>query len=74
VRLISATQDTHFSNVGFVSLLNILAEYRAGERWRVLLEADALAGEPGRAEDVFLGLGYKVTPKLGLRAGSPRSA
>lgn len=69
VRLISVTQDTHFSNVGFVPLLNILAEYRAGERWRVLLEADALAGGPGRAEDVFLGLGYQVAPKIGLRAG-----
>lgn len=69
IRLISATQDTHFSNVGFVPLLNLLLEYRPSERWRVLLEADALAGGPGRAEDVFLGLGYKVTPKIGLRAG-----
>lgn len=69
VRLISATQDTHFSNVGFVPLLNLLLEYRPAERWRVLLEADALAGGPGRAEDVFLGLGYKLSPRLGLRAG-----
>ena len=69
VRLISSAQDTHFSNVGFVPLLNILAEYRAGRRWGVLLEADALAGGPGRAEDVFLGLGYKLSPRVGLRGG-----
>lgn len=69
IRLISSTQDVHFSDVGFVPLLNLLLEYRPSERWRVLLEADALAGGPGRAEDVFLGLGYKVTPKIGLRAG-----
>ncbi len=69
IRLISSTQDTHFSNVGFVPLLNLLLEYRPSDCWRVLLEADALAGGPGRAEDVFLGLGYKVTPKIGLWAG-----
>ncbi|MBU1821446.1 MAG: hypothetical protein KKG00_08040 [Bacteroidetes bacterium] len=69
VRLISPTQDTYFDNVGFVPLLNILAEYRPTDRWRVLLEVDALAGGPGRAEDVFLGVGYMLAPGLGLRAG-----
>ncbi len=69
IRLISGGQDTHFSNVGFVPLLNLLLEFRPSDRWRVLLEADALAGGPGRAEDVFLGLGYKLTPRIGLRAG-----
>lgn len=69
IRLISDTQDTHFSNVGFVPLLNLLLEYRPANRWRILLEADALAGGPGRAEDVFLGLGYQFSPGFGLRAG-----
>lgn len=69
VRLIFADQDTHFSNVGFVPLLNLVIEYRPTYRWRVILEADALAGGPGRAEDVFLGLNYQVAPKLGIRAG-----
>ena len=50
--------------------LNLLAVYRPAGRWQVLLEADALAGAgPGRAEDVFLGLGYQVSPAFGLRAG-----
>ena len=70
VRLTSDTQDTHFSNVGFVPLLNIFSIYRLSNRWRIMLEADALAGlGPGRAEDVFLGLGYEFGPKFGLRAG-----
>ncbi|WP_373513160.1 hypothetical protein [Persicitalea sp.] len=70
VRLISDTQDTHFSNLGFVTLLNIFSIYRLSDRWRMMLEADALAGAgPGRAEDVFLGLGYEFGPKFGLRAG-----
>ncbi|MFB9295776.1 hypothetical protein [Persicitalea jodogahamensis] len=70
VRLISDSQDTHFSNVGFVPLLNIFSMYRLSNRWRIMLEADALAGAgPGRAEDVFLGLGYDFGPKFGLRAG-----
>lgn len=70
VRLISDTQDTHFSNVGFVPLLNIFSVLSLSEHWRLMLEADALAGAgPGRAEDVFLGLGYDFGPKFGLRAG-----
>ena len=70
VRLISDQQDTHFSNEGFVPLLNIFSIYRLSERWRLMLEADALAGAgPGRAEDVFLGLGYDFGPRFGLRAG-----
>lgn len=70
VRLISDQQDTHFSNVGFVPLLNIFSVYRLSEHLRLMLEADALAGAgPGRAEDVFLGLGYDFGPKFGLRAG-----
>lgn len=70
VRIISDKQDTHFSNVGFVPLLNIFSVYRLSERWRIMLEADALAGiGPGRAEDVFLGLGYDFGPRFGLRAG-----
>lgn len=70
VRLISDNQDTHFSNVGLVPLLNIFSVYRLSDHWRLMLEADALAGAgPGRAEDVFLGLGYDFGPKFGLRAG-----
>lgn len=70
VRLTSDTQDTHFSNVGFVPLLNIFSVYRLSDRWRLMLEADALAGAgPGRAEDVFLGLCYDFGPRFGLRAG-----
>ncbi len=70
VRLISDTQDTNFSNVGFVPLLNVFSIYRLSEHWRIMLEADALAGAgPGRAEDVFLGLGYEFGPKFGLKAG-----
>ncbi len=69
VRMISNTQDTHFSNVGFVPLLNLMVEYLPSDRWRFMLEADALAGGPGRAEDVFLGLVYQASPALGIRAG-----
>lgn len=69
VRLISANQDSHFSNVGFVPLLNLVVEYRPTDHWRVMLEVDALAGGPDRAEDIFLGLGYQLSPALGIRAG-----
>jgi hypothetical protein len=69
IRLISPTQNNYFDNVGFVPLLNVLAEYRPTDHWRILLEVDALGGGPGRAEDVFLGIGYQLTPSFGLRTG-----
>src|SRR5690606_17147248 len=38
-------------NVGLVPLLHLAGEWRAAPRWRVSLDADALAGGPGRAID-----------------------
>lgn len=56
-------------NTGFVPLLAFRAEWRLGERLAALLEGDALAGGPGRAEDVFLGLTHGLLPGLTLRGG-----
>ena len=41
-------------NTGFVPLLHLAAEWRVADGWRLLFDADALAGGPGRAEDVSL--------------------
>lgn len=56
-------------DVGFVPLLHLAGEWRLGPRWQATVDADALAGGPGRAEDVGLKLGYQAMPQLSLHAG-----
>jgi hypothetical protein len=50
----SATKD----DLGFVPLLHLAGEWRVAPRWRLGLDADGLAGGPGRAVDAALKLGY----------------
>ena len=56
-------------DVGFVPLLHLAGEWRKGPRWLATVDADALAGGPGRAEDVAVKVGYRATPRLSLHAG-----
>jgi len=56
-------------NVGFVPLLHVKGHARLGGGWHFLLDLDALAGGPGRAEDLALKLGYDLTPAAQLRLG-----
>ena len=56
-------------DLGFVPLLHLAGEWRMTARWLATADADALAGGPGRAEDVALKLGYRATPRLSLHAG-----
>jgi hypothetical protein len=57
------------SDVGFVPLLHVIGWYRISDRWRLILDADALAGEPGRAEDVALKLHVDLSDRWSLTAG-----
>ena len=56
-------------DVGFVPLLHLAGEWRMTPRWLATADADALAGGPGRAEDVALKLGFRATPRLTLQGG-----
>lgn len=56
-------------DVGFVPLLHLAAEQRLGSRWHLSLDADALAGGPGRAIDASLKLGYDLNDRWSIRAG-----
>ena len=56
-------------DLGFVPLLHLAGEWRMTERWLATVDGDALAGGPGRAEDVAVKLGYRVTPALSVHAG-----
>lgn len=56
-------------NTGFVPLLHLAGEWRPAPGWSLALDADALAGGPGRAEDVSLKLGRDVSGRVRLAAG-----
>lgn len=62
----TTSRDT---DVGFVPLAYVRGDYDFAERWRFSLEADALAGGPGRAADVSLKLGYAVDDRWRLDFG-----
>jgi hypothetical protein len=57
------------ANVGFVPLLNFRLLWGLTDRFGLLLEGDALAAPQGRAEDVLAALIYKVSERLGVKAG-----
>jgi hypothetical protein len=69
VRLQQGTTSSRKDNVGFVPLLHVAGEWRTAPRWRFSLDADALAGGPGRAIDAALKAGYDLRPDLTLQAG-----
>ncbi|MEZ0607555.1 hypothetical protein ACAW74_03515 [Fibrella sp. WM1] len=60
---------TNFDNLGFVPLVNFYAAYKPGERFSFLLEGDALGSRFGRAEDIFAGGAYAISPAVSVKAG-----
>lgn len=54
----TSSRDT---DIGFVPLLHLAADWRFSPRWRVLFDFDGLAGGPGRAFDI----GLKLARELG---------
>ena len=69
VALEQGTTASRKDDLGFVPLLHLAGEWRMTPRWLATVDADALAGGPGRAEDVTVKLGYGATPRLSLNAG-----
>jgi len=61
--------DSSKDDVGFVPLLHLVSRFRLGETWYLKLDLDALAGGPGRAEDVTLKLGWQVGSKVAWELG-----
>jgi hypothetical protein len=56
-------------DLGFVPLLHVAGEWRFAPRWRLAMDADALAGGPGRAVDAALKIGYDLGDRWTLLAG-----
>lgn len=61
--------ETFSPDTGFVPLFLFEADYRFADRWHLLAELDALAGGPGRAEDLALKIGYDLSDRWRLTAG-----
>jgi len=61
-----SAEDT---DIGFVPLLHVSGAYLLTDRWQITLDADALAGGPGRAEDAALKIAYAVSDSWTLSAG-----
>ena len=62
----TTSKDT---DVGFVPLLHLAADWRLAERWRLLFDFDGLAGGPGRAVDLGLKLAYDFDESWSMTAG-----
>lgn len=69
IELRQGTTSAKDTDVGFVPLLHLAGEWRFSERWRALLDLDALAGGPGRAIDLGLKVGFDVNDQWTLTAG-----
>jgi hypothetical protein len=69
IRLSQGKTEASRSNVGFVPLLHLAAEYRPVEAVHLVFDADALAAPQGRAEDVALTVGYDIAPNVQVYGG-----
>lgn len=56
-------------DLGFVPLLHVAADWRFAPTWRLSLDADGLAGGPGRAVDAALELGYDLGDRWRVQGG-----
>lgn len=69
---IALSQDGSSSektDVGFVPLLHLAGDLRFTERWRLSVDLDALAGGPGRAEDVACKVCYDLSQGWSISGG-----
>jgi hypothetical protein len=69
VELTQGETTSKKTDLGFVPLLHVSTDWRFSGRWLLLLDVEALAGGPGRAEDVSLKIARELSPSLSFAAG-----
>jgi len=69
IELTQAGTTSKDTDVGFVPLLYLGADWRFARRWHFLFDFDGLAGGPGRAFDVALKLGYDINDHWRITGG-----
>lgn len=69
IRLEQGATTSEKTDLGFVPLLHLGGAWRLAPRWRASVDLDALAGGPGRAEDVAVQLGHDLSDRWTVQAG-----
>jgi hypothetical protein len=69
IKLSQSGTTSKDTDVGFVPLLYLAADWRFAPRWHMLFDFDGLAGGPGRAFDIALKLGCDLGDHLSLTGG-----
>ncbi len=69
IQLDQEADSARKTDLGFVPLFHMDIDYKAAQKWLLSFDLDALAGGPGRAEDVSLKLRYMVNKKLSIACG-----
>ncbi|MFO0583690.1 MAG: hypothetical protein U0229_15580 [Anaeromyxobacter sp.] len=67
---VCAATCTTRANTGFVPLASVRLHWRFAGPVGLLLDAEGLAGGPGRAEDVTLALTWDAAPNITARVGA----
>jgi hypothetical protein len=69
IELERAGASAQKTDVGFVPLLHLGAWVRLAGPWTLVFDLDALAGGPGRAEDIAVKLAYGLSDRWRVAAG-----
>jgi opacity protein-like surface antigen len=69
IALSSSGLNTEKTNTGFVPIINFRLLWKIDDKFRLLLDGDALAAPQGRAEDVLISASYKISDNIEIRAG-----
>lgn len=69
IALSQGSTTSRKDDLGFVPLLHLAWHWRPSPLWRIALDADGLAGGPGRAIDASLKLVYEPNGRWSLGAG-----
>jgi hypothetical protein len=69
IAMVSSGLESEKVNVGFVPIINFRVLWKPSDKFGILLEGDALAAPQGRAEDVLIAATYRLSDRIGLKAG-----
>lgn len=69
IALSSPGLEAEKTNVGFVPIINFRLFWYLNDKLGLLVEGDALAAPQGRAEDVLVAATYRLSNRIGFKAG-----
>jgi hypothetical protein len=69
IKIDDGTQISDKTNIGAVPLFYVQTNFNFAEKWNLLCGGDMLVAPQGRAEDIFTGISYSVSPKIKLKTG-----